>query len=95
MGDAEKEKWVGCYIVERGEKILIVHAYEFAGEQWNQGFQIFLMGGENNVKLLYKSERVYYKRERALEAGKLFAENHTFRFDEENSDLVKKVIDKT
>lgn len=90
MVDTEKEKWTSCYVVERDGRTLVVHAYEVAGEQWSQGYRIFLKGnGENNVKLLYESERVYYKRQRALEAGKLFAENHTFRFDQERSDLEK------
>lgn len=88
MGDAERGEWISSYLVNRSGRVLIVHAYEVAGEQWKQGYQIFLQGeGENNFKSLFESERVYYKRKNALEAGKLDAETRNFRFEEEASNL--------
>ena len=84
--EKERSKWTGYYQVNKGDKKLIVHAYEIAGEQWKQGYKVFLKGdGENNFKLLYESERNYHKREKALEAGKLFAEEDKFRFEEKSN----------
>lgn len=78
-GNTGRSKWTPYHLVEKEGRTLIVHGYEQVDQPWSQGYKIFLKGeGENNLTLLYQSERNYYKREKALEVGKIHAEKYEF-----------------